>query len=208
MGLLPFVKDRITFLFFDQNDILVDALEVEATLGAQHKRSARVSRHPVAKGEATTDNVRPDPNGLTLDCFWGDRASDPILFGTRYAKAQFQESGRAYNTLNQMFTKAYRITINMRLWTYENMVIQDMSHAETVEDGNSIKISITFTEIKTVSSSTVPQVKATPVKKGPVAKQAVKPKPAANPPQKASMLAKGADASSGFGTNTTLWKKP
>lgn len=207
MGLIPFVKDRVTFLIYDKDDILVGTLECEATLGAQHARDAQVTTHPVAKGESTTDNVRPDPDGLVLDCFWGNYAVDPVLFGKRYGTAQFHAAEDAYEKLNDIYRNAFRLSFKMRLWTYENMVIKGMSVAETVEDGNSVKVSITFREIKIAVSKTIPRVKASPTKVGPKQAAGVKPKTAPSPAVKQSVLARGADAS-GASRGSVLFKKP
>lgn len=209
MGVIPFVKDRVTFLIYNKDDVLIDALEVEATLAAQHRRHAQVSRHPVAKGQSTTDNVRPDPNGLTLDCFWGNRAVDPILFGQRYARGIFNASEAAYEKLNNIFVNAYRLTINMRLWTYENMVIEDIGVPETVEDGASLKASVQFSEIKTVSAfilNAQTAVKTKTTKLAPKASNGAKGTSAVNATQKGSILTKAADAS-GASSNFTLIKR-
>lgn len=196
MGLIPFVKDRITLVCFDEDDVLRETLEAEATLSANHKRHAQVTRHPVAKGEATTDNVRPDPDGLTLDLFWGNRPVDPILFGLRYARGQFSAAEDAYEKLNEIFRKAYRIHIKMRLWTYDNLVIEDLSVAETVDDGNSVRVTVQFTEIKTVTSSTISQT-VKPKRTGDGAKnvKGSKPKADPTPAQKQSISAHAADSS-------------
>jgi hypothetical protein len=209
VGVLPFVKDRITLLAFDEDGILQEALEAEATLSANHKRHAQVTRHPVARGEALTDNVRPDPNGLTLDLFWGNRAADPILFGARYARGQFNAAEEAYEKLNAFFTKAYHITINMRLWTYENLVIEDMSVAETVEDGNSVKVSVQFTEIKTATASTISKQQVKPRRTGLGEKKpaGTKPQATANTTEKGSTASKLFDSTS-FKNNGLLGKKP
>lgn len=196
MGLIPFVKDRVTLVCFDENDIIQETLEAECTLSANHKRHAQVTRHPVAKGQATTDNVRPDPNGLALDLFWGNRPADPVLFGLRYARGDFSAAEDAYEKLNTIFQKAYRIHIKMRLWTYDNLVIEDMGVAETVEDGNSVRVSVQFTEIKTVSASTIAQ-QVKPKRTGDGAKNAKGSKPKTDPPnvQKQSISAHASDSS-------------
>lgn len=206
-GILPFVKDRISLVFYDANDLVVNTIECEATLGAQHNRTAKVTEHPVAKGEATTDNVRPDPDGLVLDCFWSNKPVDPILFGKRYATGNFGAAQQAYEQLNAAFQNGYRALIRMRMWTYGEMVIASMSAAETVDDGHSIKVSITFREVKTATSVTIPQVKAVPTKKGAPRTTGTKPKTTPTNAQKQSILAHGAD-STGASSGHTLIKKP
>ncbi len=214
MGLLPFSKDRVTLVCFDENDTMTESLEAEATLSAGHRRHAQVTRHPVAKGEATTDNVRPDPDGLTLDLFWGNRPVDPIVFGVRTARGQFAAAEDAYEKLNFIFRKAYRIHIKMRLWTYDNMVIEDMSVAETVDDGNSVKVTVQFTEIKTVTASTISKQQVKPKRTGDGAKNTKGSKPKADPStaQKQSGAAHVSDSSGLSQTETghlnVLFKKP
>ncbi len=182
MGLNPFVKNRITLVFFDETGTINGSLEAEATLSAHHTRHAQVTRHPVAKGEATTDNVRPDPDGLTLDLFWGNHAVDPILFGIRYARAEFSAAESAYEKLNDVYRNGFRVAIKMRLWSYENLVIEDMSVSETVDDGNSVKVTVQFTEVKTVSASVISQQQVKPKVTGDGAKNVKGPQPSAPAP--------------------------
>lgn len=194
MGLLPFVKDRITFLLHDENDLLVDAIEVDATLSANHKSSSKVTRHPVAKGKGITDNVRPDPDGLTLECYWNNRPGDIIEMTKRYAKGDFQHAEAQYVKLKEARRKAQKITINMRIWTYENMVIEDISVAETVDDGASISATVVFTEIETASAQ-VAQQTVKPKATGNGAKNVKGAQPKSTPPDppKQSILSHGTD---------------
>lgn len=196
MGLLPFVKDRITLLLHDENDLLVDAIEIDATLSANHKSPSKVSRHPVAKGKSIVDNVRPEADGLTLECFWGNRPGDIIEMAKRYAKGDFQHAEAQYVKLKEARRKANKITINMRIWTYENMVIEDISVPETVDDGSSITATVVFSEIETASAQTVKAtVKPATTGNGPknvVGGQAKAPQPAASPPAQ-SALSRGTD---------------
>lgn len=206
MGLLPFVKDRITFIFHDENDLVTDAMEVEATLSANHRRHAQITRHPVAKGKAITDNVRPDPHGLTLECFWGNRPGDAIEMGKRYGKGDFQHAEDAYVKLNDAFNKAYKTTIKMRIWTYENMVIEDITVPETVDDGASVTATVTFTQIEIASAVVVPQAKPKATGNGAKNVQGGQPKTTPNTQQAQSMGARGAD-NMGWSKNFTLLKK-
>lgn len=153
MGLIPFVKSRVTLLAFDANDILVDALEIDATLQAGHKRHAQVTNHPVAQGESISDNHRPDPDVLTLECFWSNTPGDIIETVKRYAKADFHHAEDAYAKLGDFYEKARKITINMRIWTYENMVIEDIGTMETADDGASVSATVTLKRLKIASVS-------------------------------------------------------
>ena len=206
MGLLPFVKDRVTFLLHDENDLLVDAIEVDATLSANHRSPTKVSRHPVAKGKSIADNVRPDPDGLTLECFWGNRPGDIIEMAKRYAKGDFQHAEAQYVKLKEARRKANKITINMRIWTYENMVIEDISVPETVDDGASITATVVFSEIETASAQTV-QTTVKPKATGNGAKnvKGVQPKSTPSQPQAQSAASRVTD-NLGWTTNMKITK--
>lgn len=201
MGLLPFVKDRVTFLLYDDNDLLVDAIEVDATLSANHKSTSKVTRHPVAKGKGVTDNVRPDPDGLTLECYWNNRPGDIIEMGKRYAKGDFQHAEAQYVKLKEARRKAQKITINMRIWTYENMVIEDISVQETVDDGASIAATVVFTEIETASAQ-LSQQKPKATGDGPKNVKGAQPKSPPSEPQAQSGLSRLTD-NLGATTNMT-----
>ncbi len=207
MGLLPFKKDRVTMTFLNESDALRMIVEVDATISAQHKLHAQVTRHPVAQGQALTDNVRPDPDGLTLECYWSNRTGDIIEQVKRYAQADFSHAEGALQDLEVAFRNAWRCTIKMRLKQYEGMVIEDIGVPETVDDGQSVRATIVFTEIRTAVASTanVVQTKRTGIgeKKTGGAKST-------KPPTK-PQIQEAQSSSSRFldsvGNGTTLFKK-
>lgn len=205
MGLLPFLKDRVQFFIYDDDDALIDIVEVDATLGASHKSSSKVTRHPAAKGKGLTDNVRPDPDGLTLECFWNNRPGDIIEMGKRYAKGDFQHAEAQYAKLKEARRKAFKIGIKMRIWAYENMVIEDISVQETVDDGASVAATVVFTEIETASAQ-LSQQKPKATGDGPKNVKGAQPKTTPPDPPKQSAAARGADQM-GWTKNSTLFNK-
>lgn len=206
MGLLPFVKDRVVLTFFE-NEVLFGLMEIDATLSAQHKLHAQVTRHPVARGQALTDNVRPDPDSLVLECFFGNRPGDIILMGKRYATADFDHAESAFEQLEDSFRKARKVSIKMRLKIYEDMVIEDIGVPETVADGGSVKATITFTQIKTASATILVKAKPKSTGAGPKQVGGGKPTSTATPAVKQSVGAKLLD-NIGASKGSTLLKKP
>jgi hypothetical protein len=207
MGLLPFVKDRVTFLFFNEEDALRMTIVVDATEKAQHKLHAQVTNHPVAQGQALTDNVRPDGDVLTLDCYWSNRTGDIVEQVKRYATGDFSHAEDALADLEVAFRNAWRCTIKMRLKTYESMVIEDVGVPETVEDGASVRATIQFKEIKTAIATTTLQVQTKTTGIGPKKTGGVKTKSPPSNPQKQSAASRLLD-NSGASNNSTLFKKP
>lgn len=189
MGLLPFVKKRVKFLFYNENDALRMTIEVDATLLLQHHLSAEISRHPIAKGESLADNDRPNPDDLVLECFFTNVPGDIIEMGKRYATADFDHAEKAFADIETAFRNQWRATILTRLKNYENMVIEDVGIPETVDDGASIKATIKFAEIQTATAQLVPAVKAAPTGKGKKLDKGTKPKDPPTPPQKQSAAA-------------------
>ncbi len=206
MGLIPFVKDRVTLIFFEDG-FLFGTLEIDATVSAQHKLHAQVTRHPVAKGASLTDNIRPDPDSLTLECFFTNRTGDIIQLAKRIGTLDFNHAESAFEQLEDAFRKGRTITIKMRIKTYEDMVIEDIGVPETVDDGNSVRATVTFTQIRTAIASTAIRVQAKPTAKGPPKAAGAKPKTPAAPPQKQSAAAHLVD-NLGVSRNSTLFKKP
>lgn len=207
MGLLPFVKDRVTFLLHDENDILVDAIEVDATLSANHRSPVKVSRHPVAKGKSIADNARPDPDGLTLECFWGNRPGDIIEMAKRYAKGDFNHAEAQYVKLKEARRKAQKVTINMRIWTYENMVIEDITVPETVDDGASITATVVFSELEVATAISIANSKPKVSADGAKNVKGGQPKAAPSTPAAQSASSRLGD-NMGWTQNSTLFKKP
>lgn len=206
MGLIPLVKDRVTLLFFNETGALRMTIVVDATKSLQHKLHAQVTRHPVAQGQALTDNVRPDPDGLVLEGYWSNITGDAIEQVKRYATADFSHAEDAFDNLETAYRNQWRCTIKTRLKTYEGMVVEDVGVPETVEDGKGFTATILFTEIKTASTSTF-QVKTKTTGIGPKKVGGGKPKEPPTPPQKQSAAARLLD-NTGLSKNSTLFKKP
>ncbi len=204
MGLLPFVKDRVTLIFFEDG-FLFGTLEIDATVSATHKLHAQVTRHPVAKGASLTDNIRPDPDSLTLECFFTNRTGDIIQLVKRVASVDFNHAENAFEQLEDALRKGRTVTIKMRFKTYENMVIEDIGVPETVEDGNSIRATISFVQIRTASALTI-KAKATPTAKGAPKPTSTKTKTPATPQVKQSITSHVSD-NMGWTKQFTLLKK-
>jgi hypothetical protein len=167
---------------------------------------AQVTRHPVARGQALTDNVRPDPDSLTLECFFSNRPADVIEMVKRYATGNFTHAEDSLAQLEEAFRNAWRATIKMRLKTYENMVIEDIGVPETVEDGASVRATVQFTEIRTAVAQTFQQVQTKTTGQGAKKLAGVKPKKTPTEPLRQSAAARAAD-NTGFSNNSTLFKR-
>ncbi len=205
MGILPFVKDRITLLFFNESGALRMTIVVDCTKSLQHKLHAQVTKHPVAEGQALTDNVRPDPDALTVEGYWSNYTGDAVEQVKRYASADFSHAEDAFENLEVAYRNQWRCTIKTRLKTYEGMVVEDVGVPETVEDGHGFTATILFTEIRTARLATAVQTKTTGI--GPKKVGGGKPKEPPTPPQSKSAAARLLD-NSGLSKNSTLFKKP
>ena len=132
-------------------DFTVQPIEVDATLTEQHKVTIAVARHPVSRGLAIVDNVRPEPDTLTLVCLF---SQTPTRIDDAIKRAV---SGYApETTLADIKSKAkegYVWTVETTLETYDNMVVESLDTPRDVGLANVVQVTIVFSERRLASET-------------------------------------------------------
>lgn len=206
-GILPFVKQRTTLKFYNEDDLLRMTIVVDATERAGHKMHAEITNKRVARGQALSDNVRPEADVLSLVCYFSNRTGDAVELVRRIATADFTHAEKAMQDLEIAYRNQWRCSIDMRIKAYENMVIEDIDVPETVEDGSSIRATVSFKEIRTATAQTVQVTQARRTGLGAQKKVGIKSKGPPTPPQEQSAATRLSDQI-GVSRNFSPFKKP
>jgi hypothetical protein len=205
VGVIPGLKDRATIVFFDDATGLPALdIEIDCTTNEQHGRTAKAAQHPVAKGIARTDSIRPDPTQLVITGFFGNIPADVVQFGKRLATLDFKHAEDTYQKLEDAFTQGWLATVKTSLKTYDDMALLKFDAPRAPQDANSITITMTFGEVRTVVAQTGAAVEPKPKKTadGKVKKVGAK----AQEPTKVQSAASKLSDQAGVSKNFTLFK--
>ena len=202
---IPFTKQKVTFTFYDENDLLFGLYTVDASMEETHKAGVEITRHPVARGLALTDQVRPKPDAVTIVAFFSNLGTNLLETVEKLTTPSAEDN---YNAIKAIMKKGLRCTLKTTLDTYENMLIEDMSVPRSAGRGRHVEATISLVEFKTAVSITV-ETAAKPKKTGDgptKAKGSQAPQPA-NEAKNASVIAKTTDVKKAVGKVIGFLKK-
>lgn len=131
----------------------------DAILKAEHVSMNRATEHPIQTGAATTDHIYNLPDQITLDIAMSD-AMECVV------PDQFSGNSKsvaAFEKLTQWRKDRELLTITTRLYTYENMFIENMYTPDDAKTVYGLRCSVHFREImlserKEEKVSTDPQI--------------------------------------------------
>jgi len=123
----------------------------DCSLNETHTRRSTVTRFPVEVGGSIVDNIRAEPDGLTLEAIVGAAPLSPDR-GQPLADDRAQ---RAYEELLRMQEAGDVVTVRTSLRSYSSMAIESTTVPRNAETGLIVKPSISLVQIRTVSSSTI-----------------------------------------------------
>jgi hypothetical protein len=173
----------------------IDAVELDATISEQHGADVEATEHPVERGAAVTDHVRPKPRTLSIE---GLLTNTPLRVDEKTAtrttsigtvtdradaiKGVTGRAEEAFARLERLRDAGTIFTVATRHRTYPNVIITSLSVPRDAKTGDAIRFSIAMREIRIVESQFVEvavlqERKAS--KKKDVSKQTAKPADAA-----------------------------
>ena len=137
-------------------DTKVGGYIFDAYIKTEHSRSVKLTQNPVQGGSAVTDHSYNEPNKLTMQIFETDTA---VSYGGSFSGSE--RSVSAYKALVKLMTTREPLTVSTRLWSYDNMVITQMTASETKDTVHGLDVTITLEEIITANVS-IAKVSAAP----------------------------------------------
>lgn len=136
-------------------------MEFDVVTSENHKWEATTTSNPVETGSQLTDHVQLSPDTLDISgiitnssLMWlkDNLATIGKALGLHDGESDVQ---RAFDQLRKLLENRQPVTVYTRYRTYNDMVLTSLSIPRTVENGDSIEFTASFTHIKRVSTLTV-----------------------------------------------------
>jgi hypothetical protein len=146
----PFGNDDIAQLVGIKTN--VGGFFFDAVLRLDHVRKATITKHPVEDGANISDHAFMEPMTLSMEIGMSDVCAS-------FINGQFaQNSSRsvsAFDVLERLQNEFRPLTVQTRLKTYRNMLIETITAPDDFMTMNGLRVSVGFTEVKTVKTATV-----------------------------------------------------
>jgi hypothetical protein len=136
-----------------QPDSAVSLLFFDATLKESHKGKNTITRQPVEQGVDITDNVRPEPDELSLDAII---TNAPLTFNGVTFPDSANYASDAYRLLLSLKNSATFLSVSTSLRDYDNMIISSLDVDRDKTTGQVLAVKISFQSVIIVSSQQQP----------------------------------------------------
>lgn len=145
---------RLAFAAFDPDFskiVPVAVFKVDASIRESHETKIATTKHPVFQGIPVTDNARPEPDALSVVCFFSDTA---VRIDDALIKIASDGPGEIREQMKMMAKKGFLWTVDTYFEVYENMLVSSLSVPHSVKTGKSLEMTINFSQVRkaTVSS--------------------------------------------------------
>lgn len=125
----------------------IGSLELDATLRETHSHENEVTEHPVERGAAISDHIRPKPDGLVME---GVVSDTPI-----YVDPEEGRAANAYEALRSIRSAGELVTVVSTLRVYENMAMVSFTVPKDARTGDVTQFSATFKEVRIVDAGSL-----------------------------------------------------
>lgn len=135
------------------NDFLIDC-----SLKETHNFDSQVTEYPVESGSTITDNIRPLPITVEMECIVSNtpigvmREFRNTLVSGDNELPPTRPSDDAYDMLQRIRNKREPITIRTSLRSYDNMALKSLSIPRSSDTGDILRFTATFQQIQTVEN--------------------------------------------------------
>jgi len=147
----------------------------DAILRTEHEDSLTKSQQPIQAGASITDNAYNNPSMLRVEIGMSD-SMDSYTAG-QWTSAS-TKSVSAYQTLLQLKEQVVILTIQTKLRTYSNMLVQHIRAIDDFRTRTALRALVTFEEILTGTVTSTPNsVSARPNQNGNSPQGGVLPQP-------------------------------
>lgn len=125
----------------------------DAYLNINHESSLTITSHPIQDGANVSDHAYMEPLEVTFEIGMSDVMSD--ISGFDSFIGDNSRSVSAYKTLKKLQEERLPIKIVSRLWTYENMLIENISAPEDKTTTYGLKATVSLKQILVANVTTV-----------------------------------------------------
>lgn len=132
--------------------VMIDGFLIDISVSEDHSFEAEVTSHPVESGSTISDNIRPMPIKVSMQCMVSNTPLEPLR-SRRDPLLPYALAQSALAHLKKVWAKREPVTIRTSLGTFTNMAMTSLSVPRSAEDGDALKFSVAFTQIVTVSNA-------------------------------------------------------
>lgn len=164
-------NERVTFQVFDPSTSLttpIDTFSVDASIDEQHDLDIMITEHPVTRGVAITDNIRPEPDAFRITALFTDIGSR-IDESIRKVVERYDHK-TIYQKLKDCARNGFIFTITTSLEKYERMALKRVSAPRSSRMTDAVEVTLDFQEVRTASARRT-EIEAPAAAKKPVEKK-------------------------------------
>jgi hypothetical protein len=133
--------------------VLIDELEVDATIKQDHTAEAEVTEHPVEQGADPSDHIRRRADTLSLDCVISSTPLGPNTNdGLAVAEGLAPRVVDAYAYLRRAMDDGRLLTITTTLRVYQNMVLLSLRPSRDSKTGDALTFQAQFKQVRIVNN--------------------------------------------------------
>lgn len=129
---------------------------IDCSLNEEHAFESEVTDYPVESGSNITDNVRPKPIVVTMECLV---SNTPIGFlaearhpNREGATNPSEPADDCYELLQKIRDDRQPVSIRTSLRTFDNMVLKSLSVPRAPNRGDALRFTATFQQIQIVTN--------------------------------------------------------
>lgn len=152
------IGELATLIFKSPFKQQIGKLEIDILDNRSVTEKRQITSNPVESGARTTDHIIDEPTQISFSA----RISKFSLNNSKLSQLTSLAKGKIPNRLKDAYDELYRIkdekepiTIITKYRSYENMMISDLNFSDDSGDGEILKFSISFQQIKIVESQLV-----------------------------------------------------
>jgi hypothetical protein len=127
----------------------------DAYLNIQHDSNLKITEHPIQSGSDVSDHAYMEPQTVTFEIGMSDVMHDISDSSFNKFTGDFTRSINAYQMLRRLQSERIPIKAITRLWSYSNMLIENISAPDDNKTAFGLRATVTLKEIFVVNVTTV-----------------------------------------------------
>jgi hypothetical protein len=146
---------------------MIDDFLIDCVLSEDHQFESEVTEYPVEDGADITDNVRPKPIVVTMECLISNTPLPPIsalrgpradgtafsLLSATRAILQVTPAQEAYQRMLLIRAAREPVTIRTSVDTFKNMVLKNLTIPRAAGGGDALRFTATWQQIEIVTNT-------------------------------------------------------
>lgn len=128
---------------------LIDGFVIDCLLNEVHQLDNEVTEFPVEDGSTISDNIRPKPLVVQMECLISDT---PLEFAGLFRPKTSIPTDDAYSLLKTIREQRRLIEIDTSLEHYKNMAVESLSIPRPAGRGDDLRFNATFKQVELVQN--------------------------------------------------------